>query len=373
MIKRISIAVFLLVLVLFGCFLFKTPDPDKQDKPESPHLSAPKEDVLPVKKPQEEAALSPEEVELLERFTPEEIENLKYSHQAAQAANQNVIFYGQCLDQDGNPVEGVRIEAEVTKMRKSMLTVVATESFKYKESLLATSDANGRFEFKDEGSYLALRKMEKPGYVAATSTLRGYQFGQILVGDTMAGLHKANSLKPVIFTLWKKGDGSSAVVFHDKNGFKPEIGMQKSDLGKTVYFDLSKRVKAIGPTGNTLEVIANNAGNRRRDPISQKIVGSMYPAWSYTLRISGGGLVQTDDTFLYRPPETGYEEFFRLEVPEGEGCWMSKVDGQKFYFKTAEGNYGAFVLAVYASADGSMSFHFDKLYYNPTGERDLEK
>ena len=111
--KRILTAVFLLILILCGLFILKSSDP--QEKQEIPLELDSKDDPGVAATIKEEPGLSAEEEELLERFTPEEVENLKYSHQAAQAANQNVIFYGQCLDQDDNPIEGVKVEAEVTK------------------------------------------------------------------------------------------------------------------------------------------------------------------------------------------------------------------------------------------------------------------
>ncbi len=369
--KRFSITLFFLALVLFGWFLFQSLNP--KEKEDVPLALGTKQSIVEKTTSTKEPELNAEEKELLEKFTPEEVENLKYSHKAAQAANQNVTFYGQCLDQDNNPIEGVRVQAKLTKMRKSMLSVVVTESFKYYDQLETVTDKDGRFEFIDKGSYLLLEQIKRSGYMDARGPESfGYRFGQILTGNTMAGMHKANPLKPIIFTMWKKGEGSTAMQLHDKNGYKSEIGMQKSDMGTVAYFDLSKRSKTGASTGNTIEVTALNEGNRHRDPISRKIVGSRFHAWSYTLRIPEGGLVQTDDIFLFRPPETGYEESFNFAVPEGEDGWIGQVEAQKFYFKTTDGNYGAFILNVRATADGGMGFRFKKLFFNPTGERNLE-
>lgn len=370
MIKRLLIfIVFVIVLVLLTVFILR-PENDEQEVgiPTAVNTSKDVEDEV------EATEISVEEQELLKQFTPEEIENLKYSHQAAQAANQNVIFYGLCLDQDGNPIEGVQVNAEVTKMRKSMLSVVVNDSFKYTEKLQAITGLDGRFEFKDEGSSLSLKRMEKDGYLAADRALYGgYQFGQILYGNSMAGMHEADPLKPVLFTLWKKSGGSAAVQLHDKNGYRPEIGMQKDDMGKSFYFDLSTRSKAASSSKNTIEVTASNDADSRWDPEQFKHVGrGSNTAWSYTLKIQGGGVIQTEDVFLFRPPEDGYKEFFTFQVPEGADGWISQVEDQKFYFKTAGGNYGAFVLNVRSAADGGMGFRFDKLYFNPSGKRDLE-
>ncbi|GEM_PF-2280669 len=311
--------------------------------------------------------------ELSEQFTPKEIENLKYSHQAAQAANQNITFYGKCIDQDGNPIPDVQVTAKLTKMRKSMVSVVVNESFKYYETLTTSSDANGRFSFVEKGSYLVLEVIEKEGYLPARGSGKSFSFGRILTGATMAGIHQGDPLSPMVYTLWKKGEGSSATVLHDQNGAKADFGFSKNEMGSALYYDLSRRSKVTGATGNTMEVVASNDANSRWDPELFKHVGKgSNTAWSFTLKIPGGGITLTDDSFLFRPPESGYEENYTFAVPEGEESWISQVEAQNFYFKTADGNYGAFTLKVAAGATGSMGFRFKKLFFNPTGERNLE-
>lgn len=301
------------------------------------------------------------------------VENLKYSSEAAEAANQNVVFYGKCVDQDGNPIPDVRVTAKITKMRKSMISVVINESFKYHENLTTSSDENGRFSFVEKGSYLVLEDIEKEGYLAARGASRSYSFGRILTGATMAGIHQGDPLNPVVFTLWEKGEGSAATEIPDRNGANADFGMQEGAKDKVIYLDLGRRIETTGPSENSMKVTLHNSGNRRRDPLSREIAGTRFPEWSYTLEMPGGGIVLTDDLFLFRPPESGYEESFTFEVPEGEEEWISQVEEQRFYFKTAEGNYGAFALNVRATATGAMGFRFKKLFFNPSGERSLEQ
>jgi hypothetical protein len=129
-------------------------------------------------------------------------------------------------------------------------------------------------------------------------------------------------------------------------------------------------------SGSVIEVIARNEANVRWDPELFRTVGEgIGKAWSFTLELPGGGFVPTDDLFLFQPPESGYEEIYAFEVPEGGRAkgWISRLEEQKFYFRTADGNYGAFILNVVATAKGEMGFRFNKLYFNPTGERSLEQ
>jgi hypothetical protein len=314
------------------------------------------------------ATPSAEEAELLKQYTPEEIEKLKHSHEAALAANQNVVFYGLCIDQNGNPIEGVTVEAKLSKMRKSMVSAVLNESFKYHENLTTVTDETGRFEFKDEGSYLHLEKIHRPGYLDARGPKSfGFSFGQILYGKAMAGMHQPDPLNPVVFTLWKQGEGSAVV--RRKYRFK----ISQEALREAHYVDLSTGLESQHQSLNTVEVRAHSGASSRWDPVAFKHTGkgSNY-AWSYTLEIPGGGIIKTDDSFLFQPPEEGYEESYTFEVPEGEQGWIGRTDDDKFYFKTADGNYGALLIDVYSRANGNVSFYFDKIYFNPEGERNLE-
>lgn len=368
--KRIIIALLLVLVVLVYWFLVRLDRPEQISEPIEPVKTDVIKQVPDVVEPD---ATDKEIAELSELFKPEEIENLKYSHQAAQAANQSVTFYGKCIDQDGNPIPHVRVTARLTKMRKSMVSVVANDSFKYYETLTTSSDENGRFSFVDEGSYLSIKTIERDGYLAARGASRGYQFGQVLYGSAMAGMHKPDPLNPVIFTLWKKGEGSAAGDLKDRNGAKADFGFSENDMGSSLFYDLGARSEAKGAGANTMEVVASNDADSRWDPKLFKHVGKgSNTAWSFTLKIPGGGILLTDDLFLFRPPESGYEESYTFEVPEGEEGWISQVEEQRFYFKTAGGNYGAFALNVRATATGAMGFRFKKLFFNPTGERNLE-
>lgn len=370
--KRIIASIVLLVVVFFGLFFFRTGEKNEAQNAKTNFATDELVEKRPL--PPQDTEISEEEQQILEQFTPEELENLKYNHSAAQAANQNVTFYGLCVDQDGNPIEGVRIQASLTKMRKSMLSVVVNDSFKYYEELEANTDRNGRFEFIDEGSYLSLKSIEKEGYLEARGPDSfGFRFGQILVGDALAGAHKGDPLEPVVFTLWKKGDGSAATEIHDRNRARADFSMKDGVVNRVFHFDLERRIETNGASGESMKVTAYNSSNRHRDPSTKEIVGKgRYRAWSFSFEIPGGGFYETEDLFLFRPPEGGYDEVFTVEVPEGEENWLSQISDKKLYFKTSSGNYGAFVFDVVATANGGMGFRLTKLFFNPTGERNLE-
>lgn len=335
--------------------------------------------VTQVKDDKEEAELvdelDPEIEELREKFSEKEIENLKYNHQAAVAANQSVVFYGKCVNQDGEPIGGVSVKAKLTKMRKTMTSALANDGFKYYEYLETKSDENGRFEFIDKGSYLLLESIKKDGYMDARGPGRGFQFGQVLYGSAMAGMHEPDPLDPVVFTMWEKGDGSEALLTKRPEGGAggPDVNIGKSAAGRPFYFDFSRGERSNNLAADSLRIIGKNEGDAHWDPVKLKnVVNNRYYPWSFQLDLPGGGLLETDDLFLFRPPESGYQESYEFAVTDAPEDWAGDVFGKKFYFKTGNGNYGSFILDVRSSAQGDVRFYFDKVFFNPNGERDLE-
>tara|TARA_B100001093_G_C26835599_1_gene1018187 strand:- start:82 stop:1209 length:1128 start_codon:yes stop_codon:yes gene_type:complete len=346
----------------------------QKESPDSKHFEQIEEQPIVEKEVVDEEiqAQSEQEAEKpegLEQFSEEEIKNLEYSHKAAQAANQNIIFYGKCVDQDGNPIEGVKVDVKITKMRKSMVMAVLKESFKYYETETTMTDSNGRFEFKDRGSYLLFENISHPEYLNArsSSSNRGYQFGQILYGNALAGMHQPDPLKPVIFTLWKKGQGSKTEVKESR------VKIKKEELNSTQYFDLKTSKKTNQSDPEAIEISGTNGADLKWDADQKKYIGSSQNyEWSYTISLPNGGFAKTSDLFLFRPPESGYEESYTVQFKGNEEDWTSTPPVKKLYFKTGKGNYGAIEVQGRSYSDGRLLIKFNKILFNPTGERTLE-
>jgi hypothetical protein len=370
--KKTLFSILFVVIMIFG-FLFLA----KQEK-ENPLDSGKKSsniESIAMQNVEELEKVDPETAKFIDTLTEEDLEKLKYNFDAANAANQNVVFYGKCVDQNGNPIAGVSVKAKLTKMRKSMTSVLANGSFKYYVYLEAISDQNGRFEFFDEGSYLLLQSIDKSGYMDARGPDRGYQFGQILHGNKMAGMHDPDPLKPVVFTMWKKGDGSQTILTKRKvrGEFGADVQIEKDAMDRAHFFDLKQGKIAGSPSTNTLTIVGENEGDAHWDPVKLKnVVSKRYFSWSFQLEIAAGGLQETEDQFLFLPPDSGYQESYEFSVSDDPEQWTGGILGKKFYFRTVEGNYGAFVLNARSSAEGVLSFYFEKIFFNPTGERDLE-
>lgn len=370
--KKILFSILFVVVLIFG-FLFLT----KQEK-KNPLYSGKKSsntESIATENVEELEKADSETAKFIDTLTEEDLEKLKYNFDAANAANQNVVFYGKCVDQNGNPIAGVSVKAKLTKIRKSMTSVLAKGSFKYYVYLEAISDENGRFKFFDEGSYLLFESIKKSGYMDARGSDRGYQFGQILYGNEMAGMHDPDPLKPIVFTMWKKGDGSQTILTKRKvrGEFGADVQIEKDETDHAHFFDLKQGKIAGSPSTNTLTIVGENEGDAHWDPVKLKnVVSKRYFSWSFRLGIAGGGLQETDDQFLFLPPDSGYQESYEFSVSDDPEQWTGDILGKKFYFRTAEGNYGAFELNARSSAEGALSFYFEKIYFNPTGERDLE-
>ena len=84
-----------------------------------------------------------------------------------------------------------------------------------------------------------------------------------------------------------------------------------------------------------------------------------------------GGLLETNDVWLYEAPESGYQKALRIEESHDASDWKSYQDGKKIYFKT-HGNYGSADLKIVTQVFGDIAVYMDNVLINPAGFRNLE-
>lgn len=86
-------------------------------------------------------------------------------HKISAAKNGIVEFFGKVVSEDGEPLSGVSLVAEVAGSEPSFVKALATGNETYVRSIELTTDRNGRFEITDfVGRRLTVRDFEKPGY-----------------------------------------------------------------------------------------------------------------------------------------------------------------------------------------------------------------
>lgn len=144
----------ILVIILVGFVIFYFSDRTGNDFSEA--------DV-----PQIERAFTEEEVALKSPEVPWHA--WAYSigvHEISAAKNGTVKFFGKVVSEDGEPLSGVSLVAEVTGSEPSFVKSFVTGDETYVRGVELMTDQNGKFEITDfVGRRLTISDFEKQGYV----------------------------------------------------------------------------------------------------------------------------------------------------------------------------------------------------------------
>jgi hypothetical protein len=93
--------------------------------------------------------------------------------------------------------------------------------------------------------------------------------------------------------------------------------------------------------------------------------------WSCEIEGVGGGVIETQDEFMYRAPESGYLPRYDMSISASDGHWSDEAKRQ-FYLKSREGKvYARLEVEILANYQDKAVFSV-KYYANPSGSRNLE-
>jgi len=253
---------------------------------------------------------------------------------AMESGNVPIDFYGQTVDQNGNPLAGVRIGIMVRHWTASLDgTAVRADR---------TSDANGFFDIHDiTGDGFDLESMNK----------EGYELEPMRRGFGSSGGAPGN---PVIFRLWR-------------NDLKEPLMTGRTALhlipdGRTYSIDITNGIITDGIQGRgdlALWV-------KRPEKITR---GSRYD-WSCDMQVINGGLLEDeDDEAMYFAPTTGYSNSFHFDARNG---WGDSTGTRHFYLKIKDGEYGRASIEIMAYYNKQIPGMIRIDYaINPTGSRIL--
>jgi len=241
-----------------------------------------------------------------------------------------ISFYGQVLDQDNHPVEGVHISMSWTDM-----------SLKGTSETTRLSDSLGRFEVTGiRGKRFGIRSIAKSGYLEARGSNR-YSFEY--PGFWEPTYHEPDVNNPVIFRLRKIGAPAPLIASE---------GKVSTNLGIPAQILLSQNEQIA--TKITVTVFVSNAKDRK---------------WRAQVSVEDGGIISTLDEFPFNAPISGYQKTLELNQDNPlPSVWHDVIDvGGRFYIKTSEG-YGLLELN---QIKGKKTLHY-RVLINPTGQTNLE-
>lgn len=188
-----------------------------------------------------------------------------------------------------------------------------------------------------------MEQMTKDGYELSPKIPRNY------------GITGGSTEDPVIFQMWKKGISESLIQGSKFYGIIPD--------GRTYTIDFLQQKKIEGD---------NASGDIKVSIVRPKVVVPREKFdWSFDIEGVQGGLVETQDEFMYLAPEAGYQPKYVVNMLANDPNWKREIDKLQFYFQSRDGKvYGRFVVDIIPDYNEQSVFNV-RYAVNPNGSRNL--
>jgi hypothetical protein len=238
--------------------------------------------------------------------------------------------YGQVVDQNGQPVAGVKVQG--------LVKVGIGDS----EEHDTETDAQGLFHFLGlHGQGLGIRLQKQ-----------GYEYGY-KIPYQRPGNYLPDPNSPVLITMWKL-HGPEPMVHTSIHAYIP------CDGGVT-RFDLLTGKKS--PNGDfSVNLIRNPVNIVRGKPFD----------WSVTFEVTNGGLQTITNFYPNEAPLEGYQSRITFDFPTNMPQWSSLFT-PSLYFKSKDGKmFGRMTVKIMADYQPPPTLIRADIYANPAGSRNLE-
>ena len=259
--------------------------------------------------------------------------------------NVPISLYGRVLDQDNNPLSGVRVVVSVRQWFHPTASVGLDSIFPKTE---LTTDAGGYFQLANgSGDALSIEELTKEGYEAEPKALRGF-------GYNTSERFNPDANQPVVFRMWKAGTKQLLVTGDKFLPINPD--------GRVYTLDLLKGTLAEGESEGDLRLTIKRS--------LDAAWGKKYE-WSFELAGINGGLKEEADPYesMYLAPSEDYAKKVTMAFRPGEEGWTYGIS-KHFYVKTRNGQvYGRMDVEIQAFYLKDKQGRFGIKYaVNPAGE-----
>jgi hypothetical protein len=260
--------------------------------------------------------------------------------QYLESQNKPVEFFGKIIDQDGNPLAGVKIKGEVLHLK-----VIVPAAWGSQDEIIPIdkdTDQNGRFEIQGmTGRGVVIESIQKDGYeVEPTSRSHGTAEGSLS--------------SPVVFKMWSTNIHEPLITGGNKFQIVPD--------GRPYFIDLTKGTIAE-PSEGDLKVWIQYTNQPIRGQSSD---------WSAEIDVVNGGLQETKDYSMFTAPTEGYVSsfFWKDQIKGGQ---RGNIGERRFYLKLKNGQeYGRMVIELHAPFNNQIPGLIRLSYaINPSGSRIL--
>jgi len=247
-----------------------------------------------------------------------------------------IAFYGQVVDENGHPVPNADVRFEWNTNNVSGGT----------EMKLVGSNDHGLFSLNGEHGKILGVLVKKTGYYTHN---RGAERNFEFADPSSPSWHEPDSRNPVVFRLRKKGPG---------------VDLFSKHLTIPVY---QKRL-----TQNQVDLVSGfiRPGALTIETDTSKFLpgGQPFP-WRVNIKMSEGGLVETDEPFPFQAPSEGYSpstDFTFADLDRNR--WPSGFTKTFYFYMPSSNTYGRIRLEV----SDSLPIELDEVYNLKAGDRYLE-
>ena len=265
--------------------------------------------------------------------------------------NIQINFWGLVEDQDGNPLEGVKVVGDTRTWY-----VTKTLNFDARFPKFNTmSDSSGKFELRDaSGDVLAIKSLEKEGYEPEPHAPREFGFHT-------SERFSSNPDDPTIFKMWKTNSHELLITGEKRFHIVPD--------GRTYVIDLSKGMIAESGEGDLKVWIKYQQA---------AVTGGQLYDWSSGIDVINGGLFQEIDAYssMYSAPTEGYTPTFQYpqrpqQIKSGQ---RGRTGQHRFYVMLKNGQeFGRITIDLIAPYNDQIPGMIDIQYViNPSGSRFLK-
>jgi hypothetical protein len=269
-----------------------------------------------------------------------------------EAANVPIEFWGKVTDQDGVPLEGVKVAYTCLILWGNDVGVSWQPKVRKGQ---AVSDSTGSFAITGlRGNSLGLDSLSKPGYVYRGRPNHSFDFGGNMPEHKFVPLRD----KPVCFAMVNERVLEPLVEFEGR--------LRVSGDGTPGYWNLwsGEPDDEDGPDlSGELSIIF-------RSELAVPANPAQLVNWSADLEIVRGGIMEAPrEEEIHRAPESGYS----ATVPYSKEPEKQGIIGCAYYLRTRNGNYGRIQVEISPSRDGRTARCFITSEMNPRpGSRNLE-
>jgi len=261
--------------------------------------------------------------------------------QYMESQNRPVEFYGEVVDQDGNPLSDAKITGRIHRIK-----VVVPAPWGDEDQYIPfekTTDSNGKFEILGgTGTSLGL-VITKDGYESEPRSQPNF-------GPSSGGFQN-----PVIFKMWSTNIHEKLITGGKDFEVVPD--------GRLYFINLTAGTISE-QTGGDLKVWIRYTNQVTR--------GQLY-AWSAGIEVINGGLLEEPQgAVMYVAPTEGYTNSFQLQQ-QIKGGQSGEIGDRSFYLMLKDGQeYGRMNINLFAPY-GKLHPGLIRLSYalNPSGSRVL--